>query len=54
MTRHVDPRFGENLYRLINVNRTEPDASLFVVPADYKVNESPTMMKMIKKIEIQK
>ena len=54
MTRHVDPRFGENLYRVINVNRTEPDASLFIVPADYKVNESPTMMKMIKKIEIQK
>jgi hypothetical protein len=54
LTRHVDPRFGENLYRVINVNRAEPDASLFVVPADYKVNESPTMMKMIKKIEIQK
>ena len=54
LTRHVDPRFGENLYRVINVNRAEPDAALFVVPADYKVNESPTMMKMIKKIEIQK
>lgn len=39
LTRHLDPRFGENLYRVLNLNRAEPDATLFVVPADYKVKE---------------
>lgn len=39
MTRHLDPRFGENVYRVVNLNRTEPDAALFVVPTDYKVKE---------------
>src|SRR5262249_13678696 len=33
--RRADPRFGETVYRLTNVTRAEPDASLFQVPADY-------------------
>jgi hypothetical protein len=37
LTRHLDPRFGENVYRVANLNRAEPDAALFTVPADYKV-----------------
>jgi hypothetical protein len=32
-----DPRFGEQTYRLTNINRSEPDRSLFVPPADYKI-----------------
>lgn len=36
-SRHYDPRFGEQTYRLTNINRTEPDRSLFTVPSDYKV-----------------
>ena len=47
MTRHNDPRFGENVYRVTNISRNEPNAALFQVPADYKVNESPTMMRKI-------
>lgn len=39
MTRHSDPRFGETTYKLVNVNRNEPDAALFQVPAGYKVVE---------------
>jgi len=37
MSRRVDPRFGENTYRLTNVERAEPAATLFVVPEDYVI-----------------
>jgi hypothetical protein len=36
-SRHSDPRFGEQIYRLTNINLGEPDRSLFTVPSDYKV-----------------
>jgi hypothetical protein len=39
MTRHSDPRTGEVVYQLKNISRGEPDASLFQVPPDYKINE---------------
>lgn len=42
MTRHSDPRSGETVYRLTNITRTEPDHSLFEVPADYLVKEGTT------------
>jgi hypothetical protein len=35
-SRRADPRFGETIYRLTNITRAEPDASLFQVPSDYK------------------
>lgn len=35
MTKHSDPRTGETTYRLTNINRAEPDHSLFEVPSDY-------------------
>jgi hypothetical protein len=35
LTRHNDPRSGESTYRLVNIVRAEPDASLFQVPSDY-------------------
>jgi len=41
MTRHSDPRFGETTYRLINIQRSEPSATLFQVPSDYTVKEGP-------------
>jgi hypothetical protein len=41
LSRHRDPRFGENTYRLTGITRGEPDRSLFEVPADYKVEEGP-------------
>jgi hypothetical protein len=34
-----DPRTGLSTYKLTSISRTEPDASLFQVPADYKVTE---------------
>jgi TonB family protein len=43
MTRHADPRFGETTYRLTNINRSEPAHELFEVPADYTLQEPPTM-----------
>jgi len=36
-SKHSDPRFGEQTYRLTNINRSEPDPSLFEKPAGYKV-----------------
>jgi hypothetical protein len=39
MTRHRDPRSGETTYRLTNISRSEPDRSLFEIPADHTVRE---------------
>jgi hypothetical protein len=39
MSKHRDPRSGETTYRLTNLTRSEPDHSLFGVPADYNVSE---------------
>ncbi|HZS07007.1 MAG TPA: energy transducer TonB [Blastocatellia bacterium] len=41
LRRHFDPRTGENVYKLINVSRREPDHSLFEVPSDYTIKEGP-------------
>jgi len=40
LRKHNDPRNGEMIYRLTNINRTEPDHSLFEVPADYTVKDT--------------
>jgi hypothetical protein len=42
-----DPRFGTTTYTVTNLQKTEPDASLFTVPADYVVKKGgpgPNMM----------
>lgn len=39
LAKHSDPRSGENVYRLDNIKRGEPDAALFTVPADYTVKD---------------
>ena len=36
-SRNYDPRSGEQIYRLTNIDQTEPDSSLFTVPSDYKI-----------------
>jgi hypothetical protein len=36
-----DPRFGETTYSLTNIQRSDPDASLFQVPAGYKLDRVP-------------
>ncbi|HEX6995822.1 MAG TPA: hypothetical protein VF339_16945 [Gammaproteobacteria bacterium] len=38
--RTSDPRFGETVYRLVNVVRAEPPAELFEVPQDYEVSSA--------------
>jgi len=40
-SKRSDPRTGEQTFRLTGVSRSEPDASLFSVPADFKVVEGP-------------
>ncbi|MEO5925866.1 MAG: hypothetical protein ABIR70_18755 [Bryobacteraceae bacterium] len=37
LTRHADPRSGENVYKLVNIQRIEQVRSLFEVPAGYSV-----------------
>lgn len=39
MTKHSDPRTGEEIFRLTNVSRSEPGADLFQVPTSYQLNE---------------
>jgi hypothetical protein len=40
--KHDDPRTGEQLVAVTNVNRSEPAASVFAVPAHYKIiDENP-------------
>lgn len=52
MTKHTDPRFGETTYRLTNIRRGDQDASLFQVPAGYKITEGESpRIKIRKKIE---
>lgn len=36
LTKHNDPRTGEEVFRLININRGDPPASMFTVPAGYQ------------------
>ena len=40
-SKRSDPRMGEQTFRLTNMVRAEPDASLFAVPADFKMVEGP-------------
>jgi hypothetical protein len=40
MTKYSDPRSGETTYRVTNISRAEPDATLFQVPADYSMQAS--------------
>jgi hypothetical protein len=43
MSKQSDPRAGETVYKLTNVNRSEPQHSMFEVPADYTVNDSASL-----------
>jgi hypothetical protein len=41
MSKSDDPRMGETTYKLTNIQRAEPDATLFQVPEDYAVKDKP-------------
>jgi hypothetical protein len=45
MSKTSDPRFGESVYQLNGISRTEPDPSLFAVPSDYAVKEGRPMRR---------
>lgn len=45
MSKRSDPRTGETVYKLSNVNRSEPAHSLFEIPADYTVSELGRVMR---------
>jgi hypothetical protein len=38
-SKRSDPRMGEQTFRLTSITRSEPDASLFTVPPDFKIVE---------------
>jgi hypothetical protein len=40
MSKRTDPRSGEQTFRLTNIVRSEPDPSIFTVPADFKTVEA--------------
>jgi len=37
LSKHNDPRFGQTVYQLTDIKRSEPDPALFQVPSDYKI-----------------
>jgi hypothetical protein len=49
LSKHSDPRSGDNIYRLASIRRGEPAASLFSVPSDYAVKD--VMANMARVIE---
>lgn len=44
MSKRSDPRFGDTTYQLTNIQRTEPAAGLFTVPADYTIKSGGRRM----------
>jgi hypothetical protein len=40
-SKRTDPRMGEQTFKLTNIVRAEPDASLFSVPTDFKIMDGP-------------
>jgi hypothetical protein len=40
-SKRSDPRMGEQTFRLTNIVRAEPSASLFTVPPDFKIVDGP-------------
>lgn len=48
MMKRSDPRVGETTWQLTNINRNEPDHSLFQIPADYRVVTAQPALTWIK------
>lgn len=40
-SKRSDPRIGEQTFKLTNIVRAEPEAALFMVPADFKIVDGP-------------
>ncbi|MBO0722266.1 MAG: hypothetical protein J2P41_15680 [Blastocatellia bacterium] len=52
MTKSSDPRSGESTQRVTNINRDEPDASLFQPPADYTISEPQMHKELIERVNM--
>jgi hypothetical protein len=39
-SKHLDPRVGQEVFRLVDISRSEPAAGMFQPPADYKLTEA--------------
>lgn len=44
---HNDPRMGSTVYSLQNISRSDPPPTLFQVPGDYTVKDTPTFQKAL-------
>jgi hypothetical protein len=42
MSKTSDPRYGDSVYQLTGIARTEPDPALFAVPSDYTMRDYKT------------
>jgi hypothetical protein len=54
MSKQSDPRMGETVYRLTNINRNEPAHSMFEVPADYAISDSAMKLREDKLDKVRK
>jgi len=54
MSKHVDPRVGEAIYKLTNIKRSDPHPSLFQVPPDYTLATDEPPMRFMRKFETTK
>jgi hypothetical protein len=43
-SKRSDPLMGEQVFRLTNIARAEPDASLFTIPADFQIIDDPQVI----------
>jgi len=53
LSKRTDPRVGETSYRLLNINRNEPDHSLFEVGSDYTIKDESGGPAKKKRLEEQ-
>lgn len=45
-SKRSDPRAGDTVYQLTNINRSEPPAALFAVPAEFQISDVKPRMGM--------
>jgi hypothetical protein len=43
--KRTDPRMGEQTFQLTDISRSEPDPSLFTVPAGFTVTDGPQLIQ---------
>jgi hypothetical protein len=50
---HSDPRMGTTTYSLTNISRSEPSLTLFQVPPDYTIQDSPAKLRAVMPLPLQ-